>query len=187
MVAIDESREEVSATGSRSLGRRRRRSGSHEDRGSWGVRTLWGQACEARCSSIRVGEIRWVRFSHACWISGSPFEDDISYSLTGNPRNCLLVVLRQNVNHSAIRMTHAIYAPPPTVCKTPPRTRQKPPFLDPAVDTPSTKGLRQYRRSPLFFCYLQDFLKWRDPDSNRGHHDFQSYAEAFRYADLPHR
>ncbi len=23
---------------------------------------------------------------------------------------------------------------------------------------------------------LQDFLRWRDPDSNRGHHDFQSCA-----------
>jgi hypothetical protein len=32
------------------------------------------------------------------------------------------------------------------------------------------------------FCYLQDFLKWRDPDSNRGHHDFQSYAKTLRYA-----
>jgi len=26
---------------------------------------------------------------------------------------------------------------------------------------------------PYLFPYLQDFLKWRDPDSNRGHHDFQ--------------
>jgi integrase len=25
-------------------------------------------------------------------------------------------------------------------------------------------------------------LEWRDPDSNRGHHDFQSFSEAFRYA-----
>ena len=25
----------------------------------------------------------------------------------------------------------------------------------------------------IFFLNLQDFLKWRDPDSNRGHHDFQ--------------
>jgi len=33
-----------------------------------------------------------------------------------------------------------------------------------------------------FFCYLQGFFEWRDPDSNRGHHDFQSYSEAFRYA-----
>ena len=24
--------------------------------------------------------------------------------------------------------------------------------------------------------------EWRDPDSNRGHHDFQSYAKALRYA-----
>ena len=34
----------------------------------------------------------------------------------------------------------------------------------------------------LFSHYLQDFLKGRDPDSNRGHHYFQSYAEGFRYA-----
>jgi hypothetical protein len=34
---------------------------------------------------------------------------------------------------------------------------------------------------------LQDFFKCRDPDSNRGHHDFQSCAEAFRYAENPHR
>ena len=25
-------------------------------------------------------------------------------------------------------------------------------------------------------------LEWRDPDSNRGHHDFQPYSEAVRYA-----
>ena len=30
-----------------------------------------------------------------------------------------------------------------------------------------------------FFCYLQDFLKWRDPDSNRGHHDFQICPEIY--------
>jgi hypothetical protein len=34
---------------------------------------------------------------------------------------------------------------------------------------------------------LQDFFKWRDPDSNRGHHDFQSYAKAPRYAENPRR
>jgi hypothetical protein len=34
---------------------------------------------------------------------------------------------------------------------------------------------------------LQDFKKWRDPDSNRGHHDFQSFAEAFRYATNPYK
>jgi hypothetical protein len=27
-------------------------------------------------------------------------------------------------------------------------------------------------RGSFFSCYLQDFLEWRDPDSNRGHHDF---------------
>src|SRR5215218_5243376 len=26
----------------------------------------------------------------------------------------------------------------------------------------------------MFFSVLQDFSEWRDPDSNRGHHDFQS-------------
>jgi hypothetical protein len=31
------------------------------------------------------------------------------------------------------------------------------------------------------------FLEWRDPDSNRGHHDFQTYSEAFRYAVNPYR
>jgi hypothetical protein len=39
----------------------------------------------------------------------------------------------------------------------------------------------------LFLDYLQDLPKWQDPDSNRGHHDFQSYSETLRYADLPHR
>ncbi len=39
----------------------------------------------------------------------------------------------------------------------------------------------------LFSPCLQAFLKWRDPDSNRGHHDFQTYEEAFRYAENPHR
>ena len=28
--------------------------------------------------------------------------------------------------------------------------------------------------------------QWRDPDSNRGHHDFQSYSKALRYAENPH-
>src|SRR5215204_4491899 len=45
------------------------------------------------------------------------------------------------------------------------------------------KELRQHRQSSFLFRYLQDFYKWRDPDSNRGHHDFQSYAEAHRYAE----
>jgi hypothetical protein len=34
---------------------------------------------------------------------------------------------------------------------------------------------------------LQDFKEWRDPDSNRGHHDFQSYSEVLRYAVNPYR
>ena len=33
---------------------------------------------------------------------------------------------------------------------------------------------------------LQDYIEWRDPHSNRGHHDFQC-AEAFRYAVNPYR
>ena len=48
------SHEEVSATtGSRSLGGRKRRLGSHGDRGSWVVYDLWGRACKAGCSSIQ--------------------------------------------------------------------------------------------------------------------------------------
>src|SRR5215207_10665234 len=39
-----------------------------------------------------------------------------------------------------------------------------------------SKGSRL--RSGAFSCVFQDFLKWRDPDSNRGHHDFQAYAKA---------
>jgi hypothetical protein len=31
-------------------------------------------------------------------------------------------------------------------------------------------------RSLSFSCVLQEFPKWRDPESNRGHHDFQSCA-----------
>jgi hypothetical protein len=37
------------------------------------------------------------------------------------------------------------------------------------------------------FTCKSAFSEWRDPDSNRGHHDFQSYAKALRYAELPHR
>ena len=37
----------------------------------------------------------------------------------------------------------------------------------------------------FFLRHLQDFYKWRDPDSNRGHHDFQLYSDALRYADSP--
>jgi hypothetical protein len=38
----------------------------------------------------------------------------------------------------------------------------------------------------VIFCNLQDLKEWRDPESNRGHHDFQSCAEAFRYAGNSH-
>jgi hypothetical protein len=37
-----------------------------------------------------------------------------------------------------------------------------------------------------FEC-LQDYIEWRDPRSNRGHLDFQSSSEAFRYAVNSHR
>ncbi len=50
-----------------------------------------------------------------------------------------------------------------------------------------TRGSGSSVRALNFFRYLQDFLKWRDPDSNRGHHDFQSYSEALRYAVNPYR
>jgi hypothetical protein len=76
---------------------------------------------------------------------------------------------------------------PQKAYKTLPRPRYKRPFLDPAVDTSLTKGSGDTAKTPLFFRHLQDFLKWRDPDSNRGHHDFQSYAEAFRYAVNPYK
>jgi hypothetical protein len=95
-------------------------------------------------------EIRWVRFSHACWSSGSPFEDHLSYSLTGSPRNCLLVVLRQNVDHSAIRMTHAIYAPATDGMQDSATDAPEEAFLDPAVDTPSTKGSGNTVGAPYF-------------------------------------
>jgi hypothetical protein len=37
----------------------------------------------------------------------------------------------------------------------------------------SLASSEKYGRGSFFFRYLQDFKKWRDPDSNRGHHDFQ--------------
>ena len=33
---------------------------------------------------------------------------------------------------------------------------------------------RQSGRAFVLIPYLQEFSEWRDPDSNRGHHDFQS-------------
>ena len=47
-----------------------------------------------------------------------------------------------------------------------------------------TKARQSDRAFVLIPC-LQAFSEWRDPDSNRGHHDFQSYAEAFRYTVNP--
>jgi hypothetical protein len=38
----------------------------------------------------------------------------------------------------------------------------------------------------IFRC-LQHFRKWRDADSNRGHHDSQSFSKALRYAEKPRR
>jgi hypothetical protein len=51
----------------------------------------------------------------------------------------------------------------------------------------SKRGSSAYRGPSYFFCVLQDFKKWRDPDSNRGHHDFQSFTESFRYAVNPYK
>jgi len=39
----------------------------------------------------------------------------------------------------------------------------------------------------MFFRVLQEISEWRDPDSNRGHHDFQTYSEALRYGENPRR
>jgi hypothetical protein len=38
------------------------------------------------------------------------------------------------------------------------------------------KKLWPVARASLVSRGLQDFMKWRDPESNRGHHDFQSCA-----------
>jgi hypothetical protein len=43
----------------------------------------------------------------------------------------------------------------------------------------AVKELRPQNRGLRFFCVLQDFLQWRDPDSNRGHHDFQICPETY--------
>ena len=40
------------------------------------------------------------------------------------------------------------------------------PFLDPAVDTPVAQASGNAARALSFFCYLQDFKKWRDPYTN---------------------
>jgi hypothetical protein len=42
----------------------------------------------------------------------------------------------------------------------------------PVCPTVATRP-RKCRRGLSFLAVLQDFKKWRDPDSNRGHHDFQ--------------
>src|ERR671912_2340043 len=39
-----------------------------------------------------------------------------------------------------------------------------------------SKGLEGSKYLSRFLRCLQHFLEWRDPDSNRGHHDFQSCA-----------
>ena len=51
----------------------------------------------------------------------------------------------------------------------------------------AVEGLRPQAGAFGFSCDLQDFSEWRDPDSNRGHHDFQTYARALRYAANPYR
>jgi hypothetical protein len=40
---------------------------------------------------------------------------------------------------------------------------------------------------PALCLQVSRKLEWRDPDSNRGHHDFQAFPRAFRYAADPHR
>ena len=58
---------------------------------------------------------------------------------------------------------------------------------DGLVEAHNPIGLRQHCRGTYFSCHLQDFTEWRDPDSNRGHHDFQSFAKALRYAENSYR
>src|SRR5215212_3954819 len=49
----------------------------------------------------------------------------------------------------------------------------KPTFwAKPLKSTVATMPRRRYRAC-IFSPILQYFLKWQDPDSNRGHHDFQ--------------
>jgi hypothetical protein len=76
------------------------------------------------------------------------------------------------LGHSDIRMTLAIYTRPTEGTQDSATVALEVTFLDPAVDTPLTKSSGGTAKAPCFFSYLQDFLKWRDPDSNRGHHDF---------------
>jgi len=44
---------------------------------------------------------------------------------------------------------------------------------------PAAKRPRRLTGVSQFSSVLQDFLEWRDPDSNRGHHAFQSYKTRF--------
>jgi hypothetical protein len=48
-----------------------------------------------------------------------------------------------------------------------------------AKKTPPKRGVKR-----LIYSGISE---WRDPDSNRGHHDFQLYARALKYAVNPHR
>jgi hypothetical protein len=62
----------------------------------------------------------------------------------------------------------------------------KKPFSIRLLTRPLKSASAALPESSIFWLFAGLF-KWRDPDSNRGHHDFQSYSEAFRYAENAHR
>src|SRR5215204_301416 len=84
-------------------------------------------------------------------------------------------------------MTLAIYTRPTDGTQDSATVALEVTFLDPAVDMPLTKDSVSSAGARSLFGYLQLFHKWRDPDSNRGHHDFQSFSEAHWYAENPSR
>jgi hypothetical protein len=90
-------------------------------------------------------------------------------------------------DHSDIRMPLSIYTRPTDGTQDSATVALEVTFFDPAVDMSLTRDSVSTAGTLTFFPYLQDFLEWRDPDSNRGHHDFQSFAEALRYAENSHR
>jgi hypothetical protein len=59
-----------------------------------------------------------------------------------------------------------------------PRLHKKKPFLDPAVDTPSIGGSGNIARS-----LTAGLLEVAGPGFEPGHHDFQLFSEALRYAE----
>jgi hypothetical protein len=82
-------------------------------------------------------------------------------------------------------MTLAIYTRPTDGTQDSATVALEVTFLDPAVDMPLTKDSVSSAGARSLFGYLQLFHKWRDPDSNRGHHDFQSvYVCAALYRDF---